>query len=309
MENEELKEVREDETRETEVSQEEKVEAIFSDYVMKLPNEKEEEEEAKPLEPNKPAYWSQRIAAGLIDLCILFLATWGLFRLFLLSGLGDSLREESATMQEVIDYYKTEPMTEDGETYGYKLYSDEDGYDNPEYQNYTVYTEPETNKDYKVIDYETVTDACKEAYQKAVKENSKYKNASFNYQFKNYGIVVLAGSIAEVVFLLAIPLTNKSRASLGKLAAGLMVINKKYQVEARWYQMVGRLLWTLSIESALPLLFLKIGNLSPAISVMLIVPPILFLITLINKDRCTLHDFVARTRVIDKRTYLPMTEQ
>ena len=295
---------------EKEAATEEKVEEIFSDYVMKLPEEKEDDKDVEvPVEPNKPAYWAQRIASGIIDMCLLFLASWGLYQLFLLSGLGDSLKVETRAMQEVADYYKLEPLTESGETYGYKLYFGEEGYDDEKYQNYIVYTEAETEKQYKVVDYPEVTDACVAAYKKAVVENPKYSNASFNYQLKNYGIVVLAGGIAEVVFLLVIPLTNKSRATVGKLAAGLMVINKKYQVEARWYQMVGRLIWTLSIESALPLLFVKIGSLSPTISLMLVVPPILFIITLLNKDRCTLHDFVARTRVIDKRTYVPLNEQ
>lgn len=296
---------------EKEEATEEKVEAIFSDYVMKMPESEKEENSEVITEPNRPAHWSQRIAAGVIDLCILFLSVWGLYSLFLMSGLGDSLRSESRAIQEVVDYYKLVPLVSGSdETYGYKIYEGETEYDETQYKDYAVYTEESTGYKYKVVDYSGVTDEVKEAYTKAVAENSKYQSAVFNYKLKDYGIIMLAGGIAEVVFLFVVPLLNKDRATIGKLAAGLKVINKKYQVEARWYQMFGRLIWSLSIESALPLLFLPtVGYFTNTIMTALVVPLALFIITLTNKDRCTLHDFVARTRVIDKRTYVPLNEQ
>lgn len=286
------------------------VQELFNDYVMKLPDS-EKEEENVITEPNRPAFWSQRIAAGLIDLCILFLSVWGLYELFVMSAFGDALKEERNTMQEVVDYYKLEPLLPDSsETVGYKLYNDEEGYDKEEYKYYLVYVETETNRQYKIVDHEKSTDELLVAYKEAVATNPKYKNAVFNYQLKNYGVVCLAGTISEVVFLFVIPLTNKYRATIGKLAAGLEVIHRKYQVEARWYQMLGRLLWTLSIESALPLLFLpSIGSFTSTMFTATLVPLLLFLISLTNKERCTLHDFVARTRVIDKRTFVPLNEQ
>ena len=286
------------------------VQALFNDYVMKLP-ESEKDQEKVILEPNKPAYWSQRIAAGLIDICLLFLACWGLFELFVMSPMGDGLREERNAMQEVIDYYKLQPLVADSsETVGYKLYFDEEGYDKVEYQDYLVYTDPDNNKEYKVVDYPESTEAALTAYKNAVAENTKYQNAVFNYRIKNFGLVFFAGAISEVVFIVVVPLLNKDRATIGKLAAGLKVINVKYQVEARWYQMVGRFLWTLSIESALPVLFLpSIGSFTSLMFTVTLVPVILFLITLTNKDRRTLHDFVARTRVIDKRSFVPLNEQ
>lgn len=286
------------------------VQALFSDYVMKLP-ESEKDKEEEILEPNRPAYWSQRIAAGLIDICLLFLACWGLFELFVMSSMGDGLREERNAMQEVADYYKLEPLLVDSsETVGYKLYSSNEEYNKVEYKDYLVYTDPDTQEQYKIVDYEKSTDELMEVYKKAVAENTKYQNAVFNYRIKNFGIVFLSGTISELVFIVVIPLLNKDRATIGKLAAGLKVINVKYQVEARWYQMVGRFLWTLSIESALPVLFLpSIGSFTSLMFTVTLVPFLLFIVTLTNKDRRTLHDFVARTRVIDKRTFVPLNEQ
>ena len=289
---------------------EDKVQELFSDYVMKLPES--EKDKPKVIEdPNRPAHWSQRIAAGIVDLCILFLSIWGLYQLFVSTAFKETLLEETQTLQEVVDYYKTVPLVSGSdETYGYKMYDDNPDYENDKYKDYTVYTEEDTGYKYKVVDHDVISDAVKTAYQNAVNNNQKYTSAVFNYRLKDFGVLILAGGIGELVFLLAIPLLNKNRATIGKWAAGLMVINYKYQTPAKWYQMVGRYIWTLSIESAIPVLFLpSIGSFSNIITVVLVMPLLIFLITLVNKDRRTLHDYVCRTMVIDKRTYVPLNEQ
>ena len=113
-----------------EESNDEKIQELFSDYVMKMPESEKDPEEPVIETPNRPAHWSQRIAAGLIDLCLLFLSVWGLYRAFISSGLGDSLRQESIRMQRVADQYKLVTLLPDSEeTYGYKLYEGEEGYD------------------------------------------------------------------------------------------------------------------------------------------------------------------------------------
>ena len=292
-----------------EESNDEKIQELFSDYVMKMP-ESEKPQEEVITDPNRPAHRSQRIAAGLIDLCLLFLSVWGLYRAFISSGLGDSLRQESIRMQRVADQYKLVTLLPDSEeTYGYKLYEGEEGYDDEKYQNYIVYPDVE-GRNYKVINYPGVTDELAAAYEKAVTNDQTYKSSLFNYQMCDFGIIALAGGISETVLFLVIPLLNKNRATLGKLSAGLQVINSKYIVRAKWYQMTGRYLWVYAVESALPLLFLpSVGFLSNTIMTFTVVPIVLFLITLTNKDRRTLHDFVCRTRVIDKRTFVPLDEQ
>ena len=107
-----------------------------------------------------------------------------------------------------------------------------------------------------------------------------------------------------MIFLLGIPLLLKRRQTLGKLAAGTMVINSHYQVEAKWYQMVGRFFFILIVESLIPCFFLSSVVWTP-----IVVSIVLFLVTLTNKDRRTLHDFVCRTKVIDKRTFVKLADQ
>ena len=149
---------------------------------------------------------------------------------------------------------------------------------------------------------ETISAEVIKAFNNAVKKDKTFSNLSFDYRLINYGISMLSCFIAESIFLLTIPLVNKYRATPGKLLAGTMLINNKYETAARWYQIVGRFAWQYIIESALLYLFLNMW-------VLLVAPLVLFLITLTNKKRRTIHDFISRSRVIDKRTYTPISEQ
>ena len=116
---------------------------------------------------------------------------------------------------------------------------------------------------------------------------------------------MLGAFISMGLFTIMVPLLNKRRASLGKLAAGTMLINSKYQVPAKWYQIVGRFLFSFFIEFALPYLFCS----GISIFLMFIVPTLLFIISLISKQGRTLHDFISRTKVIDFKTFVPLSEQ
>ena len=274
-----------------------------NDYVIELPPE--EKPEPVEVEPNRKAHWSMRIAAGLIDLGLMFLATLGLYQLILISPIANGLNATKADVVEVVDMYKITPvLAGSDETIGYKVYEDESAFDDPKYKDYQIYPRNHlADKYYKVIEFESSTDELKAAFDKAVKNDEKYKALIFNYQLIDYGLVMLAGGVSELVFMLVIPLTNKRRASIGKLLAGTQVINSKYLVPAKWYQMVGRFIWQLIFESAIPYLFL-----SSSIWTMLVVPPVLFIITFTNKDGRTLHDFIARTKVIDKRTFKQLSE-
>ncbi len=265
-------------------------------FVIKLP----EEEKKDPLtvEPNKPAHWSMRAASGLIDLCLIFASVFGLRALFVATPMGNYLRELSREIVQIQDDYKLEPLVKGSEeTVGYKVYEGEEKYTTSNYQVY----EDEEGK-YIVMNNDKISDELLDAYTSAVSGDTEYKNATFNYRLVDFGFVALSGFIAEGIFIFAIPLLNKRRATLGKLAAGEQVINSKYQTKTKWYQMFGRWLWTYGVEGILPYLF--ISSLTTVI-----VPIVLFVITLCNKERKTLHDFVCRTRVIEKRTFLPLDEQ
>ena len=271
----------------------------YDGYVMKLPESEKPEE--KVIEPNKPPHFMMRIAGGLIDFCLLLLSVFGLYRLFMLTPMQNELMRYANLAVEVQDSYKLKKLVPDSdETYGHKVYENETGYE--EYTTYNVYHDDEQNLDYVIINNEERSQDIEKAYASALKADEYYKSYTFNYRLIYYGIVVLAGSIAEAVFLLAVPLLNKNRATLGKLAAGTMLINSKYQVRAKWYQIVGRYFWQLIFESALPFLFLSSWT-------MFVMPAALFIITLLNKNRRTLHDFVSRTQVIDKKSFVPLEEQ
>ena len=269
-----------------------------------MPLPEEEKQTGKIAEPNKAAHWSMRIAGALIDICILFLALMGFRYLFMMTPMGDSLNYYNTEALKISDTYKLEKLVEGSdETFGHKLFEGEENYETYVKNGYLVYQE-EDSTNYVVVPNDEISKEVQNAFKTKVNADENFKNYTFNSRLIEFGIVALAGTCAEVIFVLAIPLITKRRQTLGKLAAGTMMINSHYQVPAKWYQIVGRFFFILVFESLIPCFFL-----SSVIWTPVVVSIVNFLITLTNKDRRTLHDFVCRTKVIDKRTFVKLSDQ
>ncbi len=254
------------------------------------------------LPDNSKPHFMMRLASGLIDLCLLVLTIFGLFYLFSMTPIGNGLKKYNREMILIQDQYKiTELVEGSDETYGRKVYENEEDY--KAYMSYIVHDADETGYRYVVINNENIPQEVVNAYNAAVKADKTYSDYSFNYRLIEYGITMLAATVSSSIFLLTIPLVNKRRATLGMLFAGSQLIHHKYFVPAKWYQILGRFFFQLLIELALPYLFLSGFT-------MLVVPLILLIISAIDrKNGRTLHDFVSVTKIIDKRTYIPLSEQ
>ena len=278
------------------------------DYVMKLPDSEKEEEQGLP--PNSPAFWTMRVAAYLIDICLIFLATLGLKTLFDYTPISNGYKDNYYVVCYVADHLKLDDTLVPGQTYALQVYEDNPIYAGEAYKNYTVYTEKETSKKYKIIDIDkidatsTISPELKKAYATKLAADERYKAAVFNCRLIDYGIVMLAAGISGTLFVFIVPLLNKRRATIGKLFGGIHVINYRYQVTAKPYQILGRTLFIMLFEVAVPQLFL-----SNAIYTMLTVSGVLALSLFTNKDRRSLNDLISRTYSIDKRTYVPLDEQ
>ena len=278
------------------------------DYVMKLPESEKEDNQGLP--PNSPAFWMMRVAAYIIDICLIFLATLGLKTLFDYTPISDGYKENYYQVCYVADHLKLDETLVPGEVYGQKVYEDEATYNRSEFSNYVVYTDKDISMKYKIIDLDkidaahTISNELKKAYATALASNEKYKAAAFNCRLIDYGLVMLASGVSVTLFVFIVPLVNKRRATLGKLVGGIHVINYKYQVTAKPYQILGRTLFIMLFEVALPQLFL-----SNAIYTILTVSGVLVLSMFFNKDRRSLNDIISRCYSIDKRTYTPLDEQ
>ena len=254
------------------------------------------------LPDNSKPHFAMRFAGALIDLCTLVLTIFGLFYLFSLSPIGNGLKKYNHEMILIQDQYKiTELVEGSGETYGHKVYENDESYN--AYTSYTVHDPDESGYHFVVVNNESISQEVKDAYNKAVKADETYANYSFNYRLIEYGITMLAATVSSSIFLLTIPLVNKRRATLGMLFGGSMLIHHKYFVPAKWYQILGRFFFQLLIELALPYLFLSGYTI-------LVIPLLLLIISIIDrKNGRTLHDFVSVTKIIDKRTFIPLSEQ
>ncbi len=102
-----------------------------------------------------------------------------------------------------------------------------------------------------------------------------------------------------IIFI--IPVIKNNGQTLGMMVCQEKMINPKYVGQARWYQHLGRFAFMFIVESCIPYFFL-------AEFTLLVVPLILIIILLFNKDNRTLHDFVSQVKVIDKRTFVDTSE-
>lgn len=238
-----------------------------------------------------------RLAAALIDICSIFLLSLGAYSLFGKTSLGASVTKYNEEIVTIQDSYKLQTLVEGStETIGYKIYESEEGYANA---TGLVHTDDVGN--YRVVNNSTISDALKNAYSAALKKDVSYQNASFNYRLCDFGVMSLAISIAEIILIFAIPMTNKRRATIGKLLAGTQLITYKIEGPAKWYQLIGRFFFVLIIETLLPYLFVSTLAL-------IIAPVIALVISLINKKGRTLRDLITGTMIIDKRSYAPLIE-
>ena len=256
-----------------------------------------DEEEAN----QKPAT-SMRIAGGLIDICLIFLLTFIFHLAIINTPWGNVLKSYETELINIQDDYKLKTLVSGSEeTYGHKSYEGSEEYESQTYINF-VRHEDEGGK-YIVVNNETISKEVAEAWKNSVLSDETYKVYAFNYRFTDFGILSLSCGVAELLIIFVIPLLNKKRSSLGRMFAGTMLVHNTYCTPAKWYQLLGRFFFVFLVESVLPYLFLSNWL------IVILVPIILFIISLFNKNRRTIADFITKTRLIDKKTFQPITQR
>ena len=241
---------------------------------------------------DKPLF-IQRLASGLVDLCLVFLLYWGMYTISMNTPISRGFDNFNYQVVEIQDAAKLETG------YGNKVYITDENKD--EYTNYYKHYDEE-NKEYVVVNVKDVSQTVTQAYVNKLNNDPIYKSAVFNRRFVLYGINVLAGTISTAVFLLGVPLINKRRATLGQLAGEISMFSTRYETHARWYHILIRYLFMFVIEMALPFLFLELYT-------FIAIPAIYLIVGSATKSGRTLHDLVSGVRPIDKKTYAPMVPE
>ena len=259
----------------------------------------------KPIEEekvNKTPYWTQRLASIIIDIGLLLVLMFGFISLLKISPLGDFLEEYRTEMALAQKDYGTKPLLENSnETFYFKVYIDEENKET--YKDYYHYKDEES-KSYvleinKTDDIELLN-KLKDAYKKALNNDKKYKASKFNYRITEYGINILSITMAEAILILAIPLINKRRVTIGQYFAGLRCVDSILPTKAKRYKIVWRFVYVMAIEVALPCLTFL------GIYAVIIIPLISYIISLFNIKKREIRDFITKTRFIDNKTYEPI---
>ena len=245
---------------------------------------------------NKPTIFA-RLLAGLVDMVIMFFFHYALYSLVLITPISNNLHQYWNEMQLVKEDIKVQAA-----------YSEEEKVDSGYSGNKLLHYNEEEDYYYIVndIDFKEDIEAKNKAvatFQEIIKKDDLYNALSTSYHLHNYVVTaLLCGGITELIFIFVIPIIKNNGQTLGMMICQLKMINPKYVGKTRWYQHLGRWAFMFLIESCIPYFFL-------AEFTLLVVPLILIIILLFNKDNRTLHDFVSQVKVIDKRTFVDTTEE
>ncbi len=243
--------------------------------------------------PNSKPPFFLRIITTLIDTALMIMVGFGVHALIFISPMYNPIRNYETELYQIQDRYALETG------FGEKVTITEENKD--QYTGYITYVD-EDNSLYVVSPIENPSEEIVTSYKNAVTGDSAYADISFKYSLAGFGYVCLSGFISELIFIFIIPLTNKRRATIGQLFAGLQVISVKYQDKATWYQLTGRFIFVFLIDSVLP--YLILGN-----WLMLVVPILVVVIAAINhKSNRALQDLISGTFIIHKKSFSPLKE-
>ncbi|MCR5506136.1 MAG: RDD family protein, partial [Bacilli bacterium] len=227
---------------------------------------------------NQKPHLMMRTMGAVVDLCLILMGAIGLMQIIYNTGISSPYHEYVNQMRTISDEAKLTSGV------GKKLYTTD-----PNYGNYTSYiVHGDATGNYIVVNNDNYTEEQTNHYTYILKNNVTYVNDQLMVEMLDYAYTVTAAAISEFVFVLLIPLVNKRRATIGKFAAGTMLIHRKTESYAKWWQALVRYLWIFGIETAIPLLILNY------VAAAFIVPIIVFLFMLISrKENRTLHDLVS----------------
>lgn len=250
------------------------------------------EKEKKTFEPNSKPSFIQRLAGGLIDLCIVFLAYWGFYSLILSTPISNSYYSLIDYKTRIEDGYKIQSGI------GERIFIDAS---NEKQYSGSIHYYYDNDSQYVVVLKNEYSDAELDKYIDLMDSSKRLSNANFDTRLINYGFNVLAGGLSTLLFLFVIPLLNKRKTTIGGMFSEQQIISARHEGRARWYQLLIRYLFVFIIDGCFPFLFLELTT--------FVIFPFLFLvISLLSKSGRTLHCVISQTKIIDKRSYSPMVE-
>ena len=135
-----------------------------------------------------------------------------------------------------------------------------------------------------------------DAITKALNDNRDYLDARFAAELHGYLIKAMAGFLATLPVLLAVPLLNRNRATPGKLMTGIMPFHDRRQRRAVWYQILFRFLFVFLIDGMG--LYLLTG-----IWTFILVPVLRLIEILCSRKDKTFSDMMTSIMIIEKLSY------
>lgn len=255
------------------------------------------EQAREPRNPNVPAPKSieekirpglaKRLLAPLFDIVLIFFSFYAIYTGLISTPMADPMRGYEETMQKLQDDFKLET--------GYGAIKEVEA--GSSQGNYIIYPPDERYDGYYIVEnvqFESEAERTPiyEAYLSLLDSSIAYHDAYALRLLHNYAISLLAGFIAELLVLFILPLVIPPRATPGMAIFRCHLIGDRFYSKPKWYQLLGRFLFVYFIESAIPYYFL--GQYT-----VLVVPPVLFVLAMLNKKHKSLHDYASRVMIVE----------
>ena len=231
-------------------------------------------------------HWLKRFMAPLFDIVVIFFVSFALYSILLLTPASSVINSYRYQMQDIQDSYKLETGYGEKKT----VTAGEEG-------DHRLHYDEETST-YYIVTNVTFSSESEKAeitnqYKTALSSDETYQSASFYYHLHNYVLsAVVSVGIVEAICLFLVPLLSKG-ATLGMLLFKTRLISDKYWGTPKWYQYLGRMAFIWLIESCIPYIWLV--ELTA-----ILVPIVLLIVSLTNKKRKSLHDWVSGVMIADK---------
>ena len=248
--------------------------------------------EPRGAEYNRKPQFISHLIAGLIDIFLIFLATFGIYQIELNSPISSELTSTKVEMNEISrDYMLTYDV-------GEKIY------EFSEQQRGQTPVFSDEGGEYIVLPKEGATREALTEATKARDADERYKDLAFNFKFITYGLMMIAGGSSAFVFVFLIPLLNRKRYTIGRAAGGVVLISRKRQDKVSPWVLLGRFFWVLLIDMALPYLWLS------EIFILMIVAAGRLIVRGIDREnnRCVI-DLLTGSMGVSSKTYRPINEQ
>ena len=229
---------------------------------------------------NKP-HFSKIFISGFVDFIFFLVIAFLANNLVFSSPISNNYRDYHEQMVIIQDTYKLEVG------YGDKVYVDSAS----EVISEDLQRYEDSFGTYVVINHSEISELVKTEYSERLKTDEVYQILLREYQVSSISLLFLVIGSTQLVLFFIVPISNKRRATLGKLIFGLKNVQTNTNQPVVWYFILIQYILIAIFASILPYLFL--GEMAIVFSPLFILAFMLF-----SPNYQSMHQWITRVQTV-----------